>query len=125
MTEQLNMCTCIHVLLGRHARGADAMDTGPIFLLTLQCSNGENEQIKNCLRLISTAYTHTGSYLSDEFHFSEDRAEARQGTDSVCEVPCKERHADSRKKSISLRRKYLNLVEARKTVALVFSSTSN
>ena len=35
------------------------MDTGPIFLLTLQCGNGENEQIKNCLRLILTAYTHT------------------------------------------------------------------
>ena len=121
MTEQLNMCTCIHVLLGRHARGADAMDTGPIFLLTLQCSNGENEQIKNCLRLISTAYTHTCQVNL----LPEDRAEARQGTDSVCEVPCKERHADSRKKSISLRRKYLNLVEARKTVALVFSSTSN
>ena len=40
-------------------RYSDTMDTGPIFLLTLQCGNGENEQIKNCLRLISTAYMHT------------------------------------------------------------------
>lgn len=40
-------------------------------------------------------------------------------------LPAKKGMQTARKKSISLRGKYLNLAEANKTLALVFSTTSN